>query len=171
MYFSIPFANNEMARKVEPQAPSITKRFEAMSQLSQAGIPTAISIAPVIPGLNEQDIPNLLHQARQAGATEATYILLRLNGNVEQVFLERMKHHFPERLSKISNQLRQMRKGKLSEQAFFQRHRGQGATWETVEQLFNLNYKKAGYPLLAESPIPNSFRRPGPSQLPLFINS
>lgn len=168
VYFSIPFATNEMARKVEPQAPSISKRFEAMQRLSQAGIPTAVSIAPVIPGLNDQDIPKILHMAREAGATSATYILLRLNGNVEPVFLERMRRHFPGRLSKITNQLREMRNGQLSERFFFKRHEGQGVTWKSIEQLFVLNYRKAGFQLVQDEPVPSTFTRPGPSQMPLF---
>src|SRR5207249_6846486 len=85
VYFSIPFADNETARKVEPQAPSITKRLETMRVLSEAGIPTAISIAPVIPGLNEDDIPELLMRARQAGARSATYVLLRLRSEERRV--------------------------------------------------------------------------------------
>ena len=113
VYFSIPFSDDDTGRKVETQAPSISKRFETMRQLSESGISTAISIAPIIPGLNEHDIPKLLHMARQAGAIEATYILLRLNGNVEDVFLERMKQHFPDRISKIIHHLREMRKGKV----------------------------------------------------------
>lgn len=168
VYISIPFANDEMARKVEPHAPSTSKRFETMRQLSQAGIPTALSIAPIIPGLNDHDIPNLLHMARQAGATDATYILLRLNGNVELVFLERMKHHFPDRLLKITNLLREMRGGKLSEGAFFKRHRGQGSTWRTIEQMFNLHCKRAGLHHITDAPIPNTFRRPAPMQMTLF---
>ena len=100
VYFSVPFADNAVARKVEPQTPSITKRLEAMAALSSAGIPTAVMIGPVIPGLNEQDIPQILHLARQAGATRAAYMLLRLNDNVQPVFLERMAAAFPDRIRK-----------------------------------------------------------------------
>ncbi|MFZ1804705.1 MAG: radical SAM protein, partial [Nitrospira sp.] len=89
VYFSIPFSSDEMARKVEPHAPSITKRFSAMKALSDAGIPTGISVAPVIPGLNDDDIPELLDRAYGAGARTATYSLLRLSGSLEPVFLDR----------------------------------------------------------------------------------
>ena len=60
VYFSIAFADDDMARVVEPQAPSISKRFETMRILSEAGIPTGISVAPIIPGLNENDVPEIL---------------------------------------------------------------------------------------------------------------
>jgi len=168
VYFSIPFADNETARKVEPQAPSITKRLEAMRVLSEAGISTAVSIAPVIPGLNEDDIPELLMRARQAGARSATYVLLRLSGNVETVFLERMAAAFPDRIRKMTNRIREVRGGKLSDSGFFTRHQGQGTYWQVIEQLFELGRRKAGFPDEDDRPIPNTFRRPGPMQTRLF---
>jgi DNA repair photolyase len=82
VYFSIAFADDETARLVEPQAPTVSKRFETMRILSEAGIPTGISVAPIIPGLNEEAIPELLARAKSAGATSATCSLLRLPGHV-----------------------------------------------------------------------------------------
>lgn len=168
VYFSICFASDDMARKVEPQAPSITKRFDTMAQLSKAGIPTAISVAPVIPGLNEQDIPVILKRAREAGARQASYMLLRLNDNVEPVFLKRMTHHFPDRVHKIVSQLKRMRQGKLGEKNFYQRHSGVGQTWAIIEQLFDIAYRKQGFPDIPDDPIPDTFSRPGPAQMSLF---
>jgi DNA repair photolyase len=168
VYFSIPFADNEMARKVEPQAPSSAKRFEAMRLLSKAGIPTAISIAPVIPGLNEEDIPELLVRAREAGAVNATFVVLRLSGSVESVFLERMASAFPDRIKKIINRIKEVRGGTLSEGQFFKRHTGKGVYWNMIEHLFEIGYRKAGFQDDAVRPVPHSFRRPGPAQLALF---
>ena len=168
VYFSIPFADDETARMVEPQAPSITKRLEAMKVLSDAGIPTGVSVAPVIPGLNEDAIPDILLRARQAGATTATYSLLRLSGHVEPVFLERMAAAFPDRITKITNRIKAVRGGAMSESAFFTRHQGKGPYWEMVEQLFAVGRRKAGYPGEAERPIPDTFRRPGMEQTRLF---
>lgn len=164
VYFSIPFANDETARKVESQAPSITKRFEAMAHLAAAGISTHVLIAPVIPGLNEHDIPTILHRAREAGAMDASYILLRLNGNVEPVFLDRMAQAFPDRIKKIVNRLKEVRGGKLSEKRFFTRHQGQGSTWHAIQQLFEAGYRKTGFPLGPDQPIPHTFTRPGQAQ-------
>ena len=168
VYFSIPFANNETARKVEPQAPSISRRFEAMEQLSKVGIPTAVSLAPIIPGLNEQDIPGILKRAREAGATAATYSLLRLNGPVEAIFRERMTQQFPDRILKMTNRLKELRKGSLADQKFFDRHNGTGPTWHMIKQLFELSFQKLGYHLFPDPPIPHTFRRPGPQQINLF---
>lgn len=102
VYFSIAFADDDIARAVEPQAPGVTTRFEAMKLLSEAGIPTGISVAPIIPGLNDEAIPDLLARAKAAGATTATWSVLRLPGNVEPVFLERMRDAFPDRISRLS---------------------------------------------------------------------
>ena len=171
IFLSIPFANDDIARKVEPQAPSISKRFETLNVLSKAGIPTGISIAPVIPGLNEQDIPRLLKRAREAGATYATFILLRLQDNVESVFLERMSQHFPDRIHKIMSKLRDSRGGHVGEQAFFKRHSGQGATWEIISQLFEASCRKYNYSSLPDDSPPATFKRPGSPQLSLFDHS
>jgi len=168
VFLSIPFASDEIARKVEPQAPSISKRFATMEALAKAGIPTAVSIAPVIPGLNEHDIPKILARARDAGAQDATFILLRLNDNVEKVFVERMTDHFPDRIQKIMARLKEVRDGSVGEQTFFKRHHGQGTTWEVIAQLFEHTYRKLGFPTVPETPIPATFTRPGPTQLSLF---
>jgi len=165
---SIPFSSDEVARKIEPQAPSITKRFAAMQALSDAGIPTGLSIAPVIPAINEEDIPDLLERAQHAGARTATYSLLRLSGTVESVFVDRIAEAFPERIGKITNRLREVRGGTLTESRFFKRREGQGPYWNLIEQLFELAKRKAGFPDEGLSPIPQTFRRPGREQLALF---
>ncbi len=168
VFLSIPFATDQLARKVEPQAPSISKRFATMETLAKAGISTAVSIAPVIPGLNDHDIPQILSRARDAGAQDATFILLRLNENVEHVFIEQMTNHFPNRIQKILSKLKEVRQGKIGEHNFFTRHHGQGATWSVISQLFEQTYKKLGFPTVTESPVPATFKRPGPTQLALF---
>jgi DNA repair photolyase len=168
VYFSIPFSSDDMARKVEPHAPSSTKRFEAMKALADAGISTGISIAPVIPGLNDDEIPELLSRARQAGACSATHVLLRLSGNVEPVFLERMKEAFPERIGKITSRIREVRGGALTEGEFFRRHTGEGIYWEMIERLFDLARRQAGFPEEEAGTVPDTFRRPGFEQVSLF---
>jgi DNA repair photolyase len=164
VYFSIPFTDNRTARLVEPQAPTITKRFEAMQALAEAGIPTGISIAPVIPGLNDEAIPELLARAKAAGAVTATWILLRLPGHVEEVFLERMRQQFPDRIGKIIHRLREVRGGPISDAAFFRRHEGTGTYWQTLEQLFEVAYRRAGFQPDQEDKVPDTFRRPEAQQ-------
>lgn len=168
VYLSIPFVSDDMARRVEPHAPSITKRFETLKALADEGIATGISIAPVIPGLNEDDIPELLDRAHQAGARTACAALLRLSGNVEPVFLERMTEAFPDRIGKIVNRLREVRGGTLTESEFFRRQRGQGIYWDVIEQLFALAKRRAGFAEEDAGAMPRTFRRPGSEQTVLF---
>jgi DNA repair photolyase len=168
VYFSIPFSDDAMARKVEPQAPSTRKRFEAMARLAQAGIPTGISLSPIIPGLNDEDLPELLARAKQAGAVEAMATLLRLSGSVEPVFMERMAAAFPDRLSKMTNRIREVRGGAISEGDFFDRHHGTGPYWAMIERLFEVSRRKVGLSVLQPEAIPPTFRRTGIEQPTLF---
>lgn len=168
VYCSIPFADDEVARRVEPQAPTTRKRFEAMARLSDAGIPTGVSIAPIIPGLNDEDIPDLLHRARQAGARQAMHTLLRLSTSVESVFLERMAEAFPERIGKIIHRIREVRGGAMSDSAFFSRQHGHGPYWDAIERLFEVAKRKAGFEESDHEHVPMTFRRPGREQARLF---
>lgn len=168
VYFSIPFSDECVARKMEPHAPSIGKRFETMKALSDAGIQTGISIAPVIPGLNDEAMPELLGRAWASGARTATFSLLRLPGSVESVFLERLRDTFPDRYGKITNRLREVRGGRLSDAAFFDRHHGAGTYWQVLEQLFRVAKRRAGFEDGDEDSMPNTFTRPGGCQTTLF---
>jgi DNA repair photolyase len=168
VYISIPFADDETARKVEPQAPSITRRLATVRALADAGIPTGVSIAPVIPGLNDDHMYEILRHAREAGARTALYSLLRLPGSVEPVFLERMTAMFPGRIKKIAHRLTEVRGGRLSSSEFFARHRGQGAYGDMLAQLFATAKDKAGFSDIPEEPVPSTFRRPAPRQTSLF---
>lgn len=168
VYFSIPFADDDVARKVELQAPSSRRRFETMGILSEAGIPTGISLSPIIPGLNDQDIPELLARAKQAGASEAMATLLRLSGSVEPVFMERMAQAFPDRIAKIEHRIREVRGGAVTDGRFFSRHHGNGHYWTMIEQLFDVGRRKAGFAELDEAAVPRTFRRPGAEQTVLF---
>jgi DNA repair photolyase len=142
---SIPFANDETGRKVEPGASAPAKRFETMRILSDAGIETGIGIAPLIPGLNDSDIPELLERARAAGATSAFLTPVRLSGEVLPVFRERIAEAFPERAKKIESAIREVRGGKMNESGFGLRHHGHGPRWQAIESLFQIHCKKLGF--------------------------
>jgi hypothetical protein len=109
-------------------------------------------------------------KAREAGASDAMFVLLRLSGNVEPVFLERMTAAFPDRIGKITNRIREVRGGKLSEGEFFKRYEGQGTHWQMIKQLFEVGKRKAGFPedSADDDDIPHTFRRPGAEQMSLF---
>lgn len=160
VYFSIPFSADAMARLVEPHAPSVAKRFEAMKVLSEAGIATGLSIAPIIPGLNDDDIPELLRRGREAGASTAMSSLLRLSGSVEQVFLARMRETFPDRVGKVMSRIREVRDGRMTDGAFFRRQQGTGTYWKMVERLFEVSKRRAGFSEEVPDSLPRTFRRP-----------
>ncbi|MCM8811960.1 MAG: radical SAM protein [Candidatus Omnitrophica bacterium] len=167
---SIPFADDQTARKIEPGAPAIHRRFETMQLLADAGIPVGIGIAPVIPGLNEKDIPTLLKRAKEHGARFAFHTLLRLPGSVKQVFFHRMQEEFPDRMEKIEHAVRASRRGKLYDSRFGMRHAGFGQQWETVEKLWEVWTNKLGFNQEEdEEEEKPTFRRPPPGgQMELF---
>jgi len=141
---TIPFISDEVGRKLEPGAAAPHKRFEALRALSDAGIKTGIAIAPVIPGLNEPDIPGLLERAHDAGATMAFMTLLRLPAEVLPVFQERVAAVMPERARKIESAIRDVREGRMNQSAFGSRMSGSGARWNTIEQLFDIHCRRFG---------------------------
>lgn len=164
VHMSIPFASDEMARKIEPYASRASHRFEALRALSDAGVATGIAIAPVIPGLNDTAIPELLARAHEAGARRAFLVMLRLPREVLPVFDERLEQALPERANKVRNALREMRGGAMNESSFGARFRGKGARWEMIEQLFETHCRRLGMNaarLIEEDDAPTTtFKRP-----------
>ena len=144
VYLSIPFARSAEARAIEPGAPTPEGRFETLRALAGAGVPCGVSIAPLIPGLNERDVPEILERAREAGATSAFLTLLRLPQEVEGIFLGRLADAFPDRCRKVRSALADMRDGRLQESRFGARMRGSGPRWDAVRQLFELTCRRVG---------------------------
>ncbi len=165
---SVAFVDRALQEKVEPGAPPPRARFEALAALAAAGIPTSVLVAPIIPGLNDREIPAVLEAAKAAGASGAGRILLRLPGSGEAVFLERMATAFPERRARIENRIRDVRGGGLSDPRFHHRHVGRGAYWEAIEALFELHCTRLGLARRPRPRPPTPFRRPGGTQLELF---
>ncbi|MEK6676972.1 MAG: PA0069 family radical SAM protein [Planctomycetota bacterium] len=145
VYLSIPFADAGMAKLIEPQAPTPSRRFEAIRRLRECGVPVGVMVAPIIPGLNDSDIPKILEQAAEAGAQSASYTVLRLSGSVEPVFLSRIREVLPLRAERIISRLGEIRGGKLTDSRFGHRMRGEGTYWESIRSLFSLMKKKYGF--------------------------
>ena len=170
---SIPFARDDVARKIEPGASSPSRRFDTLRILSDAGIRTGVAIAPVIPGLNDPDIPEILERAHAAGARSAFMIMVRLPGEVLPVFRERINAELPpERVRKIEHAIEELRGGggRMNESRFGARFRGQGERWRAIETLFELNRRRLGFDtehMEGASDAPTTFVRPT-RQLGLF---
>jgi DNA repair photolyase len=168
VYFSIPFADYDIARAVEPFAPSPNARFEAMKTLADAGIQVGIGIAPTIPGLTS-DIPELLQRAKDCGATRAFINMLRLPGSVAPYFEQRLRENLPTKADRVLNRIRDARGGKLNSSVFGERMRGKGEYWNAQEKLFEVYCKRLGFnEHHVGSEIPenaNTFRRPSAQAL------
>ncbi len=167
---SIPFSSDDIARKMEPQASTITRRFQAVKMLAERGIPVGISLAPTIPGLNEKDIPIIMKRASDLGATFAFHSLLRLPGRVKDVFEERIKESLPpERVERIMNRLSETRENQVNPSAFGQRGRGEGVYWKSIRDAFRLYQTKYKLNQFPAAPVPSTFRVPTPQlELPLI---
>ncbi len=158
---SIAFRDEEVVRAIEPGTPTIRKRFETMRILADAGVPVAIGVAPIIPGLNDQDIPWLLNEAKRCGAMGAFHTLVRLPGSVKAVFFHRLEKALPLRARKIEHRIRGVRGGKLSDPRFGSRHRGEGVYWDAIEQTWALWMRRLGWDQEDEEmPRPSTFLRP-----------
>ncbi|MEZ4294226.1 MAG: PA0069 family radical SAM protein [Polyangiaceae bacterium] len=141
---SIPFADDAMGRAIEPLASSCTNRFETLRRLSAAGIPVSVNVAPIIPGLNDTQVVEILERAKEAGATRAGMILLRLPKEVLPVFLERLEAAYPQRAGKVKRAILDMRGGKMNTADFGARMEGQGPRWAAVSNLFELTARRLG---------------------------
>ena len=158
---SIAFLDEDVARLMDPGAPLIRKRFETMRILADAGVPVGIGAAPIIPGLNDSDIPGLLQEAKRCGARFAFKSLLRLPGSVAEVFLHRLREALPLKAAKIEHRIRETRQGALSDSRFGHRHHGTGEYWEMIDQQWDLWTRRLGFDQEeAEPPRPSTFCRP-----------
>jgi DNA repair photolyase len=168
---SIPFANDDHARAIEPFASPPSKRFETLRILSDAGIETAVAVAPIIPGLNDDQIPEILKRARDAGAVGAFKILLRLPREVRPIFEERLAEALPLRRTKVMNAIRDVRGGHESDSRFGSRMVGQGSRWAVVEQLFSTQCDRLGlkHQVDDEPLAPAELTPPKHRQLPLIF--
>lgn len=144
VFMSIPFAKDEDARAIEPFAPPPSKRFETVRGLRDAGVEVGVMVAPIIPGLNDMQIADILRLASDAGAVSAACIPLRLPTNVAPVFFERLKAAMPHRVQRVASLVGAMRGGKMSESRFGHRMKGLGAHWESTMSLFEIACDRYG---------------------------
>ena len=165
---SITTLDRTLQGRMEPRTSVPAQRLKAIEVLAKAGVPTAVNVAPVIPGLNDEEIPTILTAARSAGAQHAAYLLLRLPYGVADHFDQWLSDHYPDRRERVLGRVREVRKGALNDSNFFTRSRGEGAYAESISRLFAVSKRKAGF---EDTPVPIStaaFRRGGGLQRELF---
>jgi DNA repair photolyase len=141
---SITTLDAELARTLEPRTSTPAARLKAVRALADAGIPVRVMTAPIIPGLNDCEIPALLAAAAEAGAHSAAYQLLRLPLTVKPVFLEWLERTRPDSKQRIEQLIRSSRGGALSSSEFGKRMKGEGAIAEQVKQMFRTFARKHG---------------------------
>jgi DNA repair photolyase len=142
---SITTLDTALARDMEPRTSIPAARLRAVETLANAGVPVRVMVAPIIPGLNDHEVPAILKAARDAGATDARYVLLRLPLTVEPVFREWLNRVRPLQASKVEGLVRQTRQGKLNDSDFQQRMRGTGELAEQIRSMFSLFRQKFGF--------------------------
>lgn len=158
---SIAFADDRVSRRLEPGTCPPSQRFETLRLLSQAGLRTGISLAPIIPGLNDSDLAELLERAREAGARFAFQTLLRLPAEVLPVFEERLGQAFSGRARRVLHAVEDVRGGKRNESAFGKRMHGTGPRWDAIEALFEAQCRRLGLNAREDPEARSGSRRPG----------
>ena len=165
---SITTLDPDLRKIMEPRTSPATARLAAIRKLADAGVPVSVNVAPVIPGLNEHEIPAILKAAAEAGATGAGYTMLRLPHANTELFVKWLETHFPDRKDKVLNQLRTMRDGKLYDAQWGSRMKGEGIFAEQIHRIFEVARRKAGIKNDQPPLSTTAFRRPGGMQLALF---
>ena len=141
---SVTTLDPELKRTLEPRAASANARLAAMRELSSAGIPVTLLFAPVIPALNDSDMESILEHSRDAGATAAAYMMLRLPLEIRDLFFEWLHEHQPLRAEHVISLIRQSRGGADYDSRFGHRMRGTGPFADVLKQRFQLSCKKLG---------------------------
>jgi DNA repair photolyase len=141
---SITTLDEALARRMEPRTSSPTARLRAIAELTAAGIPTRVMVAPIIPGLNDSEIPQILKAAKAAGAQSAGHVLLRLSGSVRPVFLEWLQRSEPTLATRVESAIRQTRAGKLNDTQFGRRMNGTGPRADQIHQTFETFTRRYG---------------------------
>lgn len=141
---SLTTLDPELARTLEPRASSPARRLAAIRTLTAAGVPVRVLTAPMIPGLNDHEIPALLDAAAEAGADAAGYTLVRLPLAVEPLFIDWLERHRPGEKEKVLGRIRELRGGVLYRGKFGERMKGTGPAAEQLSQLFHVAARRAG---------------------------
>ena len=141
---SITTLDEQLARRLEPRTSSPSARLRAVQELTAAGVPTSVMVAPIIPGLNDSEIPQILRAAKEAGAESAGHVLLRLSGSVRPVFLDWLHRSEPTRAARVESAIRQTREGKLNDTQFGRRMKGTGVLADQIHATFKTFARRYG---------------------------
>ncbi len=165
---SLTTLDEDLRRVLEPRTSTGRNRLRAIEELSKAGVPVFVMVAPIIPALNEHEVPALLKAAAEAGALGAGYTVVRTNGAVQEVFRTWLAHHFPDRAAKIIAQIGDAHGGRMGDGEFGRRMRGTGHYAENIRRVFHVMRRRH----FGDRQLPRMdsslFRVPPEGQLDLF---
>lgn len=147
---SVTTLDPDLARRMEPRAPSPARRLQMIARLAGAGIPVRVMASPLVPGLTDHEVERILSAARDAGATTASWVMLRLPREVSGLWQDWLTRHYPDRAAKVMARLREMHGGRDYDARWGHRMRGEGRYAELVAQRFRLHARRLG--LDAEEP-------------------
>ena len=165
---SLTSLDKSVTATMEPRTSRPEKRLQAIEELSQAGIPVHVNLAPLIPGLTDEEMVPLLQAASDAGAVSASYIILRLPYGVKDLFIKWLDDYYPDRKAKVLNRLMAMKGGVLNRKEFNDRFKSEGPYDDQLRQLFAIHTKKLGLNTHRQEIECHHFRRPSEGQLNLF---
>ena len=166
---SLTTLSNDLKRQMEPRTAAPATRLKIIEQLAWAGIPTGIILGPVIPFINDQEIEAILEAAASAGATRASWIMLRLPLELDELFQDWLRRHFPQRAEHVMNRIRDLRGGKSYDSSFGRRMTGTGPYADLIRQRFTKKAKRLGLNLHEAEPLDcDLFRRPAGEQMGLW---
>lgn len=139
---SITTLDEELRRQMEPRTVSTIKRLQTIETLAKESIPVGVMNAPIIPGLNHHEIPNILKAASDHGATACGMSVVRLNGSISKIFEDWLRKNFPDRFDKVWNQISELHGGNVNDSVFGRRMTGDGTIANAIQQLYRVAKKK-----------------------------
>jgi DNA repair photolyase len=144
VYLSVTTLDASLARKMEPRAAAPARRLQAIAELTRAGVPAGVLVAPMIPGLNDAEMEKIIEASSRAGARHAGYVLLRLPHELRQMFEDWLATHYPDRAKHVLNLVRETRGGALNDSRFHHRFGGQGVYADLLLRRFTRATKQWG---------------------------
>lgn len=144
VYISVTSLSADLVRKLEPRANTPARRLEGIRRLADAGIPTGVLVAPVIPALTDTEVERILEAAHDAGASAAGYVMLRLPLEVHDIFVEWLAQHYPGRQRHVLSLIEQIRDGRRNDSTFGQRMKGSGIFADLLEKRFRHACRRLG---------------------------
>lgn len=140
--FSITTLDEKLRQKLEPRTASAIKKLKAMEMLAKENIPVGVMNAPIIPGLNHYETPEILKSAASAGASFASYTVVRLNGQINKIFHDWLVRNYPDRSDKVWHQIQELHGGNVNDTTFGRRIKGEGKISEVIRKLFEVSKRK-----------------------------